>query len=187
MSDVTATSRADWLPIARLALAAFGYTDTQKAVFVNIHEQRLYLLQSLNILAAYPVSTSRYGTGNRVDSYKTPLGVHRIAEKIGDDCQSGEIIRARKPTGKLAAVITEPRRGEEDIITTRVLWLEGLEPGVNLGPGVDSHERYIYIHGTPEEGLIGQPASIGCIRMKNADVIDLFNAVDEGTLVQLVV
>lgn len=175
----------DWMRIAFLTLSNFGYTDLQKAILIRIGEQKLYLLQNRGILAGYPVSTSRYGAGNQADSRKTPLGVHRIAEKIGGGCQSGEIIKARKPTGTLADIIAEPRSGERDVITSRVLWLEGVESGVNCGPGVDSHERYIYIHGTPEEGLIGQPASIGCIRMRNADVIALFEAVDEGTLVQI--
>ena len=185
MGDVTATDPADWIRITCLALTGFGYNDEQKAIFVKISEQRLYLLQNRHILASYSVSTSRHGTGNRAGSHKTPLGVHRIAEKIGDGCQAGEIIKARKPTGRLAAVVSEPRSAGQDMITTRILWLEGLEPGINRGMGVDSYERYIYIHGTPEEGLIGQPASIGCIRMQNADVIELFNAVDEGTLVQI--
>lgn len=74
---------------------------------------------------------------------------------------------------------------EDDLVTTRILWLQGLEPGVNQGKGIDSHARYIYIHGTPEEGLIGQPASHGCIRMYNRDVIELFDAVQEGTLVEI--
>lgn len=187
MNDVTVTGMPDWMRIALLALSGFGYTDEQKAILIKINEQRLYLLQNRLTLAAYPVSTSRLGTGNRADSHKSPLGVHRIAEKIGDGCQIGEIIKARKPTGKIATVIIEPRSAEQDVITTRILWLEGLEPGVNRGSGVDSYDRYIYIHGTQEEGLIGQPASIGCIRMKNTDVIDLFDSVDEGTLVHMLV
>lgn len=173
--------------IALLALAGFGYADTQKAILIKVSEQKLYLLRDRCVLTAYPVSTSRYGTGNQADSHKTPLGVHRVAEKTGNGCESGEIIKARVPTGQFADIIAEPHPGERDLITTRVLWLEGLEPGVNRGLGVDSYDRYIYIHGTPEEGLIGQPASIGCIRMKNADVITLFDAVDEGTLVQILI
>lgn len=172
--------------MALLALADFGHVEVQKAILIKISEQRLYLLQDGYILLTYPVSSSRHGTGNQAGSHKTPLGVHRIAEKIGDGCQVGEIIKARKPTGRLAAVISAPHSVEQDVITTRVLWLEGLEHGVNRGAGVDSFARFIYIHGTSEEGLIGQPASIGCIRMKNTDIIDLFDSVDEGTLVQLI-
>lgn len=172
---------------ALLVLAGSGYTGNQKAILINISEQKLYLLRSRQVLAAYSVSTSRYGTGNQADSQKTPLGLHRVAEKIGNGCGLGEIIKARVPTGQLVNIIREPRSGGQDVITTRVLWLEGLEPGVNRGLSVDSYERYIYIHGTPEEGLIGQPASIGCIRMKNADVMALFGGVDEGTLVLILV
>lgn len=169
--------------VAILTLTGSGYTDNQKAIVVRTSEQTLYLLGNRQVLAAYSVSTSRYGTGNRADSHKTPLGLHRVAEKIGSGCDSGEIIKARIPAGRFADIIHEPRSSGQDVITTRILWLEGLEPGVNRGASVDSYERYIYIHGTPEEGLIGQPASIGCIRMKNADVIALFDEVDEGTLV----
>lgn len=171
--------------VALLVLSGFGYTEARKAILIKISEQRLYVLQNRRVMSLYSVSTSRHGTGNQAGSYKTPLGVHRIAEKIGDGCRAGEIIKARKPTGRLAAIIAEPYSMEQDAITTRILWLEGLESGVNLGADVDSYARYIYIHGTPEEGLIGQPASIGCIRMKNADIIDLFNSVDEGTLVHI--
>lgn len=173
--------------IALLALADSGYTGNQKAILIKISEQTLYLLRNRQVLAAYSVSTSRYGTGNRVDSHKTPLGLHRVAEKIGSGCGPGEIIKARIPARRFATIIHEPRSSGQDVITTRILWLEGLEPGVNRGAGVDSYERYIYIHGTPEEGLIGQPASIGCIRMKNTDVIALFGEVDEGTLVLILV
>ena len=91
------------------------------------------------------------------------------------------IFRSRANTGKVAKILTEPIDVEEDLVLTRILWLEGLEPGVNRGPGIDSKSRYIYIHGTNEEGLIGTPASHGCLRMKNDDVIDLFDRVPVGT------
>jgi hypothetical protein len=185
LNDGAGTSLPDWMRIALQALAGSGYTGNQKALLIKISEQKLYLLQSGHVLAVYSVSTSRYGAGNRIGSHKTPLGLHRVAEKIGNGCGPGEIIKARVPTGRFAGIVHEPRSGGQDVITTRILWLEGLETGVNRGPGVDSRERYIYIHGTPEEGLIGQPASIGCVRMKNTDVIALFGEVDEGTLVQI--
>ena len=108
-------------------------------------------------------------------------GLHQVAEKIGDAQPSGMIFSGRQPTGEIA----EPLHGDqdcgEDLITSRILWLEGLEPGVNQGGDVDTHDRYIYIHGTNEEGRIGQTVSHGCIRMTNSDVIELFDRVETGT------
>jgi lipoprotein-anchoring transpeptidase ErfK/SrfK len=153
-------------------------------ILVNIGEQKIYLLRESRIVSEFPVSSSRYGTGNREGSHQTPLGLHRIEEKIGIVCQQGEIISRRVPTGRIAADMAD--NSGNDVITSRILWLKGLEPGKNSGPGIDSYQRYIYIHGTAQEHLIGSPASIGCIRMKNDDVIALFQAVEVGTLVNIV-
>ncbi|ANB03826.1 L,D-transpeptidase [Ectothiorhodospira sp. BSL-9] len=150
---------------------------------VRIDEQRLYLIRQGQIQREYPISTSRHGIGNQDGSFRTPLGVHRIHSKFGDGAPKGTVFRARENTGKVAPIVTVPERTPGDFITTRILWLEGLEDGVNRGEGIDSFSRYIYIHGTDEEGLIGQPASEGCVRMTNADVIELFETMPEGTLV----
>lgn len=171
---------ADWLRRAIQAASAFGNTDTLLAV--SLPAQQLVLLAGQKVVASYAVSTSRYGAGCVEGSRRTPLGVHRIAEKIGAGCPRGTIFKARRATGEIADIIVEARATSIDVITSRILWLEGLEPGLNSGPGVDSHARYIYIHGTAEEGLIGQPASIGCIRMRNDDVMELFENVNVGTL-----
>lgn len=144
---------------------------------VDISEQKLYLLDNEQVVKTYPVSTSKYGIGGTQGSNKTPLGRHVVAEKIGDGAPLNTIFKSRQNTGRLAKIDYD---SEEDYVTTRILWLQGLEQGVNLGPGVDSHKRYIYIHGTHEEALIGQPASHGCIRMRNQDVLELFNRVPEG-------
>jgi hypothetical protein len=171
--------------------------ETQRKVFapeqlvlVKADEQQLYLVEvgvdARVVHRHYSVSTSRHGLGCRIDSHRTPTGLHRIAEKIGRGEPLGRVFRGRQPQAQIAAPCTEPRAGGTDTITSRILWLEGLEQGFNKGSECDSHDRYIYIHGTPEEGLIGQPASIGCIRMKNADVIDLYDRVEEGTLVMIV-
>jgi len=101
-----------------------------------------------------------------------------IAQKIGDGAPLNTIFKSRKNTGKIADI---DQQSDEDYVTSRILWLKGLEPGHNAGPGVDSFARYIYIHGTHEENLIGQPASHGCIRMRNQDVLELFERVQEGT------
>ena len=167
-------------------LAAHGEAGDQ-ALVVDVPGQRLYLYESGELVGSFPVSTAERGTGNREGSMKTPLGLHRIDEKIGADAPRGMIFRGRRPTGELAEILTGPdERAAHDDVTSRILWLEGLEPGVNRGGEVDSKQRYIYIHGTPEEGRIGQPASHGCVRMTNADVITLFDRVREGALVDII-
>lgn len=133
-----------------------------------------------NMLREYPVSTSRYGTGSENGSYKTPLGEHSIAQKIGAGCRINEVFIGREPQGELAALRRSGRPLPEDIITTRILWLKGMEPGINQGEGIDSYARYIYIHGTSDEENIGTPVSHGCVRMRNQDVMELFDDVDEN-------
>ena len=150
---------------------------------VSDQQQKLFLIKAGKILQEYPVSTSRYGIGSEAGSNKTPQGKHKIIKKIGDEAPVGTIFRSRLNTGKIATIYTDTTDLEQDDVTTRILRLTGLEKGINQGGNVDSFQRYIYIHGTPEEGLIGQPASHGCIRMRNADVVQLFDAVEEGTLV----
>ena len=109
-----------------------------------------------------------------------------MAKKIGKNLPFGAILKGREWTGALANIIKEPIDTEFDVVTSRILWLSGLEEGLNLGPGVDSKSRYIYIHGTAEEGLIGRPASDGCVRMYNNDVISLFEKVDTDTEVWII-
>ena len=152
---------------------------------VSVANQMLYLIDNEEVIEEYPISTSVYGIGSEAGSNKTPLGKHKILNKIGDKAPLGTIFKSRINTGRKAKIYTDSTDLEEDDVTTRILRLTGLEPGKNKGPGVDSYSRYIYIHGTPEEGLIGKPASHGCIRMKNADVIKLFDQVEEGTLVMI--
>lgn len=149
-------------------------------IIVNIGKQRLYCMDSNNaIIRDYPVSTSSLGAGNENGSFKTPLGEHSIAQKIGAGCHLNEVFVGRQPLGVLDELQSSGSELPDDIITTRILWLKGLEPGINTGEGVDSYERYIYIHGTPEEDKIGKPASHGCVRMKNEDIIELFDDVNE--------
>lgn len=154
-------------------------------IIVKIGEQRLYLLKGDTVIKEYPISTSKYGIGSKEGSYKTPIGLHKISRKIGGGAQIGTIFIGGKNMGRIASIYRDKRRSVKDLVLTRILWLEGLEPGVNKGLGVDSFKRRIYIHGTQEEGYIGQPASMGCIRMKNRDVVELFDMVNEGTLVEI--
>lgn len=123
---------------------------------------------------SYPVSTAANGLGNLQDSFKTPFGIHRIRQKIGGGEPRGMIFEAREPVGRIAGSLDNR---EKDEITSRILWLDGLEDGVNRGGSFDTYSRYIYIHGTSDEARIGKPVSAGCIRMKNDDVIELFDEV----------
>ena len=166
-------------------LNKFADKMTQPWVQIDTAKQRLYLVNQNHIESSYPISTSKYGLGGEQDSYKTPLGAHAVAQKIGSQCQLNEILRARQPTGECAEIIATPIASEQDLVLTRILWLQGLEPGKNSGTGVDSHERYIYIHGTQEEGLIGKPASHGCVRMMNADIVELFDRISENTFIYI--
>lgn len=153
-------------------------------IVISISKQKLYLYKNNILLNEYPVSTSKFGIGNQEGSNKTPLGLHRIASKIGRNARKGEIIKNRHRTGKVIK-LKKRQKIVTDLITSRVLWLEGLESGKNKGRGIDSKKRCIYMHGTAEEHLIGTPASHGCIRMKNADITELFALVKRGMLVDI--
>ena len=150
---------------------------------VDISEQRLYLIENSLIKASYPISTSKYGEGSIENSFKTPLGEHSIKEMIGEDAEINTIFTSRINTNRSATIIDQFEDTDNDYVTSRIMWLDGEEEGFNKGGNVDSYRRYIYIHGTHEEGLIGTKASHGCIRMFNYDVIELFNLVNIGTKV----
>ncbi len=176
------------LPILQQAFEKYQQNAGFPAAIVNVSEQALYLFIKNEFACKYPVSTSRHGVGQKKGSNKTPVGIHCVKEKIGADAEFGEIFLSRKPTNSYTVIEHQAVCTEVDCIATRILWLEGLEEGINKGhdtegDNVDSYMRYIYIHGTNEEGLIGQPASIGCIRMKNADIIDLFEKLFVSSLV----
>ncbi len=156
-------------------------------IIISINEQKLYLIKDNKVIEHYMISSAEKGTGNLSGSYKTPLGGHAISEKFGDTAKLGSIFKARKDTHKLAKILTHPNDiSNKDNITSRILWLTGLEDGINKGNNIDTHDRYIYIHGTDEEGRLGKAVSHGCIRMSNQDVIDLFNQVTLGTLVSII-
>ena len=150
---------------------------------VDISEQRLYLIENNLIKASYPISTSKYGEGSIENSFKTPLGEHSIKEMIGEEAEINTIFTSRINTKRSATIIDQFEDTDNDFVTSRIMWLDGEEDGLNKGGNVDSFRRYIYIHGTHEEGLIGTKASHGCIRMFNYDVIELFNLVNIGTKV----
>jgi len=155
--------------------------DNSISLLIRISEQMLYVLDELEeVVQRYPVSTSKFGVGNKDGSFRTPTGKHRVKQKIGEQASINEVFVGREPLGVLDELRAEQIDLPEDIITSRIMWLQGLEPGVNLGNDIDSYQRYIYIHGTSEEDKIGTAASHGCIRMRNEDVIDLFDQVETG-------
>ena len=156
---------------------------------VDIRLQQLYLWEPYPdgdmLIRQYTVSTAANGPGEQSGSYCTPRGRHRIAEKIGAGAPLYAAFKGREPTGEIWTSALDAADPGRDWILTRILWLEGLEPGRNQGGTVDSRARYIYIHGTNEEHRIGPPASHGCIRMKHADVAELFDLVKVGTEVRI--
>ena len=159
--------------------------DASTSIDIEISSQRLFLKENGQIIRSYPVSSSSFGEGQIENSFKTPYGKHKIKTKIGTNVNKNDFFISRQHISQSANIINEPIDSEDDFITSRIMWLEGEEEGFNRGGSVDSFKRYIYIHGTHEEGLIGQKASHGCIRMLNHDVIELFELVSEGTVVNI--
>ena len=158
-------------------------TFTDEVIYVSIKHQRLYHIQHDSIIKEYIISSSVYGIGSISGSNQTPTGLHSIREKYGERTPINGKMTGRVFHGDIATIYTDETKSKTDDVTSRILWLEGLEKGKNKGKGIDSFNRYIYIHGTSEEGRLGKPASHGCIRMKNKEVIDLYNLVEVGTLV----
>lgn len=147
------------------------------SLLVNVARQTLELREDGRLLRQFPISTSRFGLGSEPGSFKTPLGRFAVSEKHGAGAPLGAHFVSRQFTGNIAGL-----GGDEDLVLTRILWLEGLEPG-----NANTKDRYIYIHGTNQEQLIGTPASHGCVRMKNADICELYDLVPEGTPIEIVV
>ena len=142
-----------------------------KSIHVSIREQQLVLKENEEPIRTYPVSTSRFGIGMEEGSFKTPTGRFRVAGKIGSDMPKGTVF-----VGRIPLQSEEAPPPTEDLITSRILWLDGLDE-----QNANTRERFVYIHGTRHEDKIGTTASHGCVRMRNADVIELFEMVDEGT------
>ena len=168
-----------------LLFSAVNISAMTYKIDIDISQQRLYLKQNDNLIKSYPISSSKYGEGSTENSNMTPLGLHVIKEKIGTDVPINTLFISRINTKRTVNIENSRNKTKDDHITSRILWLDGLEEGKNKGQGVDSYSRYIYIHGTHEEGLIGEKASHGCIRMLNNDVIDLYNYVNIGTKVYI--
>src|SRR6201981_299911 len=158
-------------------LASCAAPDTQHHIVISTRDQKLAVLDRSTLMATYPVSTSKFGLGDYLRSSRTPLGQLKVAKKIGDNAPPGTVFKDRIRTGEIVA----PNSPGRDPIVTRILWLRGRE-----AQNANAFGRYIYIHGTPEERLIGTPASYGCIRMRSSDIIQLYDIVGTGAAVTIV-
>ena len=163
--------------LVALFLASCAAPDIQHHIVISTRDQKLAVLDRGTLLTTYPVSTSKFGLGDYSRSSRTPLGELEVARKIGDNAPLGAVFKDRIRTGEIVA----PNSPGRDPIVTRILWLRGRE-----AQNANAFGRYIYIHGTPEERLIGRPASYGCIRMRSSDIIQLYNIVGVGAAVTVV-
>jgi hypothetical protein len=172
--------------IGNIFTERFPSINSEKYILVIPSKQMLFLISKGAAIFSYPVSTSKFGLGNENDSFKTPPGLHYIADKIGEDMPKMTIFKGRRTLANnlTLADLDLPENTDirnehfathDDVITSRILWLKGHEDGVNKGDNIDSYSRYIYIHGTAHEDKIGTPDSHGCVRMNNDDVIELFD------------
>ena len=159
--------------------AALGIKPTVRVLVVSINGQTLRFFESGKLKKAYVVSTSKRPPSNVKGSLGTPTGLHTIAEKIGAGSPPGIVFKSRRSTGFHFSEYKDPN-GAECLVTSRILWLRGLEPGVNAGGEVDSFGRYIYLHGTNREDRLGKPQSAGCVVMNNQEICELFEQVRAG-------
>jgi lipoprotein-anchoring transpeptidase ErfK/SrfK len=170
-------SRTILLGTIATIVASCAAPDTQHHIVISTREQKLALLDRGNLMAIYPVSTSKFGLGDWRGSSFTPLGELEVSKKIGDNAPPGTVFKDRLRTGEIVL----PNSPGRDPIVTRILWLRGRE-----SQNANAFDRYIYIHGTPEEWKVGSPASYGCIRMRSNDIIQLYDTVGVGAAVTIV-
>lgn len=156
-----------------------GIKPADRVLTVRIGSQTLQLYQGAALIKAYAISTSSRPPSNLKDSLGTPTGLHEIAERIGGEQPPGMVFKGRIPTGHHFSELSDGKN-RSNLVTSRILWLRGLERGVNAGGNVDSYARYIYVHGTNHEDRIGTPASGGCILLRNLDMVDLYDQVRTG-------
>lgn len=154
-------------------------------ITVNIAKQRLCLEQGGEVLMDVVVSTAKNGPGEQNGSECTPRGEHVIRARIGAGCEANTVFVARRPTGEIFSETLRQENPQRDWILTRILWLSGLESGRNRGGNVDTMRRFVYIHGCPDSDPMGVPSSHGCVKMRNRDMIALFDLVEPGTRVTI--
>jgi hypothetical protein len=172
---------------AKERCVALGCKPTERVIVVSIARQLMGFYRGDRLEKSYVISTSLRPPSNVKDSLGTPRGLHEIAERIGAGAPPGIVFKARVNTGRHFAELDADEQAK-NLITTRILWLRGREPGVNAGQSaagesVDTYSRYVYIHGTNHEEKIGSPASSGCVQMRNLDIIELYDQVRAGDLV----
>jgi hypothetical protein len=160
--------------------------NQDKHIEINISRQTLTLFAGNDVIKQYTISTAKNGPGEQMDSECTPRGKHLIHEKIGAGCEANTVFVGREATGELYHPELREQFPDRDWILTRILWLSGCEAGRNKGGNVDSYDRYIYIHGGPDDVAMGVPGSRGCVRMQNDDMIELFDLVETETAVNIV-
>ena len=175
----------DPVELVTKACDRLGIKPADRSLVVRLGTQTMQFIKNGAVVKTYVISTSRRPASNEKDSLGTPCGLHEIAERIGAGQPPGMVFKARVPTGRhfseLSATETKP-----NLITTRILWLRGLEPGVNCGGSVDTYARYIYLHGTNHEDQLGTPLSAGCVLMGNLDIIGLYDEIRPGDHVLIV-
>ena len=177
-TDGLAIRPSQWIAILiPILLSSCAAPDTQHQIVISTRDQKLAVLDRGTLVATYPVSTSKFGLGDTQGSRRTPLGQLEVASKIGDNAPAGAVFKDRRRTGEIVA----PDSPGRDPIVTRIIWLRGRE-----AQNAHAFGRCIYIHGTPEERLIGTPASYGCIRMRSTDIIQVYNIVGAGAAVTIV-
>lgn len=157
--------------------------NKEKIIDIDVNKQQLTLLQGNTVVASYAVSTAKNGVGQQNGSECTPSGWHTIRAKIGLSAKENAVFVGRRDSGEIFSEELRQNNPERDWILTRILWLSGLETGKNRGGKVDTMRRYIYIHGCPDSDLFLRPSSHGCVKMRNKDIIELFNNVSAGTRV----
>ena len=162
---------------------ALSIIYTSRLLIVSVQHQELALIHNDKLQYTFSISTSKNSPSCVENSFGTPLGLHALADKIGNGEPNGMVFKGRVPISHFSEFSTENQ--QRNLITTRIIRLRGLEPGYNCGEECDSYNRYIYIHGTNHEHRIGQPFSGGCIEMRNSEIIELFNTVKEGDLLSI--
>ena len=169
----------------RKACEQLGIKSAERILFVSIATQTMQFYRNSSLVHSYVISTSRRPPSNIKNSLGTPRGLHEIAERIGAGQPPGMVFKGRVPTGRHFSEFSNAEQ-ETNLITSRILWLRGLEPGMNQGSDVDTYSRYIYIHGTQHEDRLGEPQSSGCVQMANLDLIALYEEVRTGDQVMIV-
>jgi len=163
--------------------SALGIKPADRVLLVQIGSSTLQFRRNDSVVKSYIISTSKKPPSNVAHSLGTPRGLHEIAERIGAGQPPGVVFKHRVATGHHFSELPDYDSPATSLITSRILWLRGLEPGVNAGGDVDTHDRYVYIHGTQHEDRIGEPISGGCVLMRNSDIVELFEEIRTGDLV----